>query len=98
MAQRVGVFYTNTNSIVYVMCNLCLFIHSCCYADHVGLVEKVQLPLELHLFFPSDVKERMQEQGSSNVIVASAHREVLRQSSQDTNSKSATIQITLELH
>ncbi|XP_075887565.1 pecanex-like protein 3 isoform X2 [Nelusetta ayraudi] len=31
-----------------------------------------------------DIKELMQEQGSCNVIVASAHREILRQSSQDT--------------
>ncbi|XP_033834876.1 pecanex-like protein 3 [Periophthalmus magnuspinnatus] len=31
-----------------------------------------------------DIKELMKEQGSNNVIVTSAHREVLRQSSQDT--------------
>uniref|UniRef100_A0A671VAB6 Pecanex-like protein n=1 Tax=Sparus aurata TaxID=8175 RepID=A0A671VAB6_SPAAU len=31
-----------------------------------------------------DIKELMREQGSNNVIVTSAHREVLRQSSQDT--------------
>lgn len=43
------------------------------------------------LSFTSDIKELMQEQGSSNVIVASAHREILRQSSQDAISKSATI-------
>lgn len=41
--------------------------------------------------FTSDIKELMREQGSSNVIVTSAHREFLRQSSQDTISKSATI-------
>lgn len=35
MAQRVGIFYANTDSIIYVMCNLFLFIHSCCYADRV---------------------------------------------------------------
>uniref|UniRef100_A0A3Q1J3L2 Pecanex-like protein n=1 Tax=Anabas testudineus TaxID=64144 RepID=A0A3Q1J3L2_ANATE len=37
-------------------------------------------------FFPftSDIKELMREQGSNNVIVTSAHREILRQSSQDT--------------
>lgn len=34
----------------------------------------------------------MREQGSNNVIVTSAHRDILRQSSQDTISKSATIQ------
>lgn len=33
----------------------------------------------------------MQEQGSSNVIVASAHRQILRQTSQDAISKSARI-------
>lgn len=33
----------------------------------------------------------MREQGSNNVIVTSAHRDILRQSSQDTISKSATI-------
>lgn len=37
--------------------------------------------------FTSDIKELMREQGSSNVIVTSAHREILRQSSQDTISK-----------
>lgn len=44
-------------------------------------------------FFPfiSDIKELLREQGSNNVIVTSAHREILRQSSQDTISKSATI-------
>lgn len=42
--------------------------------------------------FTSDIKELMREQGSSNVIVTSANREILRQSSQDTISKSATIQ------
>uniref|UniRef100_A0A667YGR7 Pecanex-like protein n=1 Tax=Myripristis murdjan TaxID=586833 RepID=A0A667YGR7_9TELE len=31
-----------------------------------------------------DIKELMREQGSNNVIVTSAHREILRQSSQDT--------------
>lgn len=94
MAQRVGIFffYTSNDSIKYVMCNLCLLIHLCCYVDRVGLVEKAQLLFELHLFFPFDVKERTQEQGSSNVIVASAHREILRQSSQDTMSKSAAIE------
>ena len=39
--------------------------------------------------FTSDIKELMREQGSNNVIVTSAHREILRQSSQDTISKSA---------
>lgn len=39
--------------------------------------------------FAADIKELMREQGSNNVIVTSAHREVLRQSSQDTISKSA---------
>uniref|UniRef100_A0A667Z924 Pecanex-like protein n=1 Tax=Myripristis murdjan TaxID=586833 RepID=A0A667Z924_9TELE len=34
-----------------------------------------------------DIKELMREQGSNNVIVTSAHREILRQSSQDTISK-----------
>uniref|UniRef100_A0A7N9ATA8 Pecanex-like protein n=1 Tax=Mastacembelus armatus TaxID=205130 RepID=A0A7N9ATA8_9TELE len=33
---------------------------------------------------PKDIKELMQEQGSNNVIVTSAHREILRQTSQDT--------------
>lgn len=40
--------------------------------------------------FTTDIKELMREQGSNNVIVTSAHREVLRQSSQDTISKSVT--------
>uniref|UniRef100_A0A8C4EC50 Pecanex-like protein n=1 Tax=Dicentrarchus labrax TaxID=13489 RepID=A0A8C4EC50_DICLA len=31
-----------------------------------------------------DIKELMREQGSNNIIVTSAHREILRQSSQDT--------------
>lgn len=45
-------------------------------------------------FFPftSDIKELMREQGSNNVIVTSAHREILRQSSQDTIRKSASDQ------
>lgn len=34
----------------------------------------------------------MLEQGSNNMIVTSAHREMLRQSSQDTISKSARFQ------
>uniref|UniRef100_A0A667YHD9 Pecanex-like protein n=1 Tax=Myripristis murdjan TaxID=586833 RepID=A0A667YHD9_9TELE len=38
-----------------------------------------------------DIKELMREQGSNNVIVTSAHREILRQSSQDTISKPAAI-------
>lgn len=42
--------------------------------------------------FTWDIKELMQEQGSSNVIVTSAHREILRQNSQDTISKSAAFQ------
>uniref|UniRef100_A0A8C3A091 Pecanex-like protein n=1 Tax=Cyclopterus lumpus TaxID=8103 RepID=A0A8C3A091_CYCLU len=34
--------------------------------------------------FTSDIKELMREQGRNNVIVTSAHREILRQRSQDT--------------
>ena len=41
------------------------------------------------LILTSDIKELMREQGSNNVIVTSAHRDILRQSSQDTIRKSA---------
>lgn len=48
MAQRVGIylFFSSTDSIKYVMCNVSLFIHLCCNVDHVGLGEKALLLLE----------------------------------------------------
>ncbi|GLD46807.1 pecanex-like protein 3 isoform X1 [Lates japonicus] len=39
-----------------------------------------------------DIKELMREQGSNNVIVTSAHREILRQSSQDTIRATSVVQ------
>ncbi|XP_077448331.1 pecanex-like protein 3 isoform X1 [Stigmatopora argus] len=39
-----------------------------------------------------DIKELMREQGSNNVIVTSAHREILQQSSQDTVSAPSVVQ------
>ncbi|KAM4619872.1 pecanex-like protein 3 [Polymixia lowei] len=39
-----------------------------------------------------DIKELMREQGSNNVIVTSAHRDILRQSSQDTIRAASVVQ------
>uniref|UniRef100_A0A672ZF13 Pecanex-like protein n=1 Tax=Sphaeramia orbicularis TaxID=375764 RepID=A0A672ZF13_9TELE len=49
----------------------------------------------IFLCFISDIKELMREQGSNNMIVTSAHREILRQSSQDTM-KQVGLQVTPE--
>lgn len=61
---------------------------------HQVTVSQVYSVCFLSDFFPFtlDIKELLREQGSNNVIVTSAHREILRQSSQDTISKSATTQ------
>lgn len=48
MAQRVGIFYITSDSIKYVMCNLSLFIHLCCYVDCVGWLKR-------HCCFLNDV-------------------------------------------
>lgn len=48
------------------------------------------------IFKISDIKELIQEHGSNNVIVTSAHRDVLRHNSQDNTSKNCPF--TASLH